>query len=269
MNENVGGADIDSNPTAERTTGDPGTSPTAYSAARVNDGRGLAQVAIIDLPSPENAEIHTPYHAFSIEQRLIKAHGTGDNHAIWRGGTADPVAPAFATMDAWLSAVENDASAIPLPQKIIANRPAAAVDSCFISGAQVFDEGACDAAWPYYASTRIAAGSPFEKDIIQCALKPPDPADYAVSFDTVQWQRLQAAFPRGVCDWSRPGTGQVPSQPWVTYANGPGGQPLGPPPTSVPEPGVLASVAVGALMLAALDRRRRPRELDPNPVRIS
>jgi hypothetical protein len=35
-----------------------------------------------------------------------------------------------------------------------------------------------------------------------------------------------------VCDWSRPGVGQQPARPWATYADGPGGHPLPPPPTS-------------------------------------
>jgi len=261
LNENVGGADIDGNPTLERTTADPGASQIAYAAARIDDGRSLDQVAILDLPSPENVEIHTPYHAFSIEERLIKAHGTGDNHAIWRGGVIDGLSPAFDTMDAWLAAVEADVSALPLAQKIIANRPAAAVDSCFIAGVQSFDQAVCDAVWPFYASTRIVAGSPFEKDVIQCALAPPDPADYAVAFDAIQWQRLLDAFPNGVCDWSQPGVGQVPSQPWVSYAAGPGGEPLGPEPVSMPlpEPGSALALGAGALLLSALRRRRAAR----------
>jgi len=47
-------------------------------------------------------------------------------------------------------------------------------------------------------------------------------------------EALAAAFPDGVCDWSVPGVGQVPVNPWNTFENGPGGQPLGPPPVSTP-----------------------------------
>jgi len=47
-----------------------------------------------------------------------------------------------------------------------------------------------------------------------------------------EWARLQTAFSSGVCDYSKPGVNQQPTIPWLTYANGPGGQPLGPPPTS-------------------------------------
>jgi hypothetical protein len=42
------------------------------------------------------------------------------------------------------------------------------------------------------------------------------------------------AFTTGVCDYSRPGIGQQPSTPWMTFAGGPGGQPAGPAPTSTP-----------------------------------
>lgn len=268
LNENIGGADIDGNLVPQRNAMNPQVATTAYRAARVDDGRWLDQVAIIDLPSPENAEIHTPYHAFSIEERLVKAHGHGDNHAIWRGGVIDRVAPAFDTMDAWLEAVEADDSATSLAQKIVANRPAAdpvngigaAEDSCFIAGAQVFDETACDAAWPYFASTRIAAGQDLAKDVLQCPLKTPQPSDYAVGFSESQWQRLVAAFPNGVCDWDAAGDGQQPSQPWVSYTGGPGGEPLGPAPVSMPEPGAAVMLGAGALLLAALRRRSADRE---------
>ena len=47
-----------------------------------------------------------------------------------------------------------------------------------------------------------------------------------------EWAQLQATFPGGVCDWSKPGVNQQPSTPWLTFAGGPGGQQLGPAPTS-------------------------------------
>ena len=47
-----------------------------------------------------------------------------------------------------------------------------------------------------------------------------------------QWQRLQGAFPDGVCDYSKQPVGQQASIPWVTFADGPGGRPLGDVPRS-------------------------------------
>ena len=51
-------------------------------------------------------------------------------------------------------------------------------------------------------------------------------------FTAEQWSRLEAAFPTGVCDWTEPGVAQQPGMPWLTYANGPGGLPMGPSPIS-------------------------------------
>jgi len=40
---------------------------------------------------------------------------------------------------------------------------------------------------------------------LKCRLKPLDFASYPVTFTLVQQARLQATFPTGVCDWSKPG----------------------------------------------------------------
>ncbi|MBW3602928.1 MAG: cell wall-binding repeat-containing protein, partial [Actinobacteria bacterium] len=77
-------------------------------------------------------------------------------------------------------------------------------------------------------------GEHLRHDILKCQLAPLDRSEYDVDFTDEQWARLQEAFPDGVCDWSRPGVGQQPSVSWQTFAEGPGGRPLGPPPTSTP-----------------------------------
>jgi hypothetical protein len=43
---------------------------------------------------------------------------------------------------------------------------------------------------------------------------------------------MREIFPRGVCDYTKPGVGQQHSIPWMSYADGPGGKPLGPAPQS-------------------------------------
>ena len=71
--------------------------------------------------------------------------------------------------------------------------------------------------------------------MLKCQLRPFNPLDYlavAVPFTADQLARLRAAFPNGVCDWTKPGVDQVPSTPWTTFQAGPGGQPLGPAPVS-------------------------------------
>jgi hypothetical protein len=85
--------------------------------------------------------------------------------------------------------------------------------------------------------TRGFCRSPAE-NILKCQLKPLSPLDYGPTFpfDADQWARLQAAFPDGVCDWSRPGVGQQPAVSPLTFADGPGGVPLPPAPVSEAAP---------------------------------
>jgi hypothetical protein len=78
----------------------------------------------------------------------------------------------------------------------------------------------------------LVAGWPFTLDHFKCQQKPLGRSDYSVAFTDEQWARLQGAFPSGVCDYSKPPVGQQPSIPWITFADGPGGRPLGDPPTS-------------------------------------
>ena len=45
-----------------------------------------------------------------------------------------------------------------------------------------------------------------------CQLRPIDLSEYGVSFTPAEQARLNAIFPTGVCDWSRPGVEQRPLQ---------------------------------------------------------
>jgi len=83
------------------------------------------------------------------------------------------------------------------------------------------------------ASPRQVAGGPLAENILKCQLKPLNAADYAPgTFSSAQLTRLQATFPDGVCDWSRPGVGQQEAVSPLTFAAGPGGVPLPPAPRS-------------------------------------
>ena len=78
-----------------------------------------------------------------------------------------------------------------------------------------------------YGTPRTVAGEGVETDTNKCALKPLRRLDYyPISFTDDQWQRLQGAFPGGVCDWSKPGAAMQRSTPWRTFAKGPGGAPM-------------------------------------------
>ncbi|MGH8530043.1 MAG: DUF6351 family protein [Nevskiales bacterium] len=234
LNEKIGGVDIDRNTVAARSLADPDTPLIGHRSGQVNDATGLGDVAIIDQPSTDNIEIHTPYHAFTLEERLVKAHGHHQNHAVWLGGETSA---AFDALNRWLADAGADTRAEPLATKLLRHRPAAAVDSCFINGEQVSDAAACAAAYPVFGAPRIAAGAPHAVDVLKCRLKPLDRSsgDYGgVTFTDAQWARLQAVFPAGVCDWGQPGEAQVPTQPWTTFVAGPGGRPLNAAPVSEP-----------------------------------
>jgi hypothetical protein len=137
-------------------------------------------------------------------------------------------------MDEWLSRIEADPTSDPLPKKVRRNKPPEAVDSCWIGDVQVTDMSLCQTAFPYFAVPRVVAGGPFTHDTMKCRLKPLDPNDYSVAFTAELWTRLKAAFAGGVCDWTRPSVDVRSTVPWLTFAGGPGGQPLGPAPVSQP-----------------------------------
>jgi len=62
--------------------------------------------------------------------------------------------------------------------------------------------------YPTNSFPREVAGADIDSDIVKCQLKPLTPSDYSVAFTPAQWARLQAIFPSGVCDWSKPGIEQ-------------------------------------------------------------
>jgi hypothetical protein len=241
LNEKIGGLDIDLNFQPERSEADEGSVAIAYKAAAVTSGRQLAKVPIIDLRGSSNNEIHTDFHSYELRARLDRDAGGHANQIIWTnpGSLAgDPAATreAFLLLDRWVARIEADTSDAPLRAKVVRNKPADAVDACWIAGRKVTDMNTCRAAFPYYGAPRIAAGGPLTNDVMKCRRKPLERSDYSVSFTDAEWARLEAVFPVGVCDWTRRGVDQQRAFVWPTFANGPGGEPLGPPPTSEPLP---------------------------------
>jgi hypothetical protein len=241
LNENIGGVDIDHNFVPNRSVADPGAVQTAYRSSLSQDARQLDNVAIIDLRANNNLnDIHTSFHSHAMRERLRNANGHAANQIIWTfpGPGLAPPAPiadqAFLLMDRWLAAVEADRSSAPRSVKVLRHKPADAVDACFVDGVKVTDPNTCRATFPFYGDPRIAAGAPLANDVLKCQLKPLNPRDYNVAFAPEQWTRLRQAFPHGVCDYRKPGADRVPSVPWLTYQNGPGGRPLGPAPVSRP-----------------------------------
>lgn len=260
LNERIGGIDIDGKPQAARTRVDEFTAATAYRGGAVMDASKIEDVPIIDLHAyNESAEIHTSGNSVKLRARLDRANGHHDNQIRWTWNNGVPITgveppkeievQSFLLMDRWLSRIEADDRDIPKARKVVLNKPKDAVDACWagapgpaVPGGDSFgpsqritDPGTCAQLYPDFSLTRPAAGAPSTDDIIQCSLSPIDQEDFLPAvLSATQLERLAATFPDGVCDYTKPAVGQQPSIPWTTYAGGPGGRPLGPPPVSVP-----------------------------------
>jgi hypothetical protein len=119
----------------------------------------------------------------------------------------------------WLDNIAADTADETLASKIVRNKPNELVDACWtptvrpvkLAEPQTYDgDGLCNRLYPAYSSPRIVAGGPLSADIIKCQLKPVEFNEYKVVFNSEQQVRLRRVFSDGVCDWSKPGVGQVP-----------------------------------------------------------
>ncbi len=238
LNEHIGGSDTDLGLVSTRTKAAAESVAMAYRMGVVTDARQWAKVPIIDLRGNDNSGIHMNWRAFAVRDRLDRKLGGHDNQVIWRfGPTLWPPAESnllvdsLMTMDTWVRAIKADTADVSLEEKVVRNKPESAFDFCYIGddySNKITDQATCDAdpVLAYYGSPRQVAGGPLAESVLKCALKPLAPAAFGIEFDDVQWSRLEAVFPDGVCDWSAPGVGTQPAIPWLDYTAGPGGQPL-------------------------------------------
>jgi len=265
LNEKIGGFDADVNRRPQRTSADREALDIAYRAGIVSSGAHLGQLAIIDSRGWDEQGIHYIFRSFAERARIDADNGGNHgNQVMWRYGTgllpgtalqaAAVTLRSLTTMDRWLtnlnaSAPKETLNSARTQAQVIAGKPADAVDFCFLStdptfSTPVFDMAVCDADSPQAdglgrmakrASPRQVAGGALAENILKCQLKPLSSVDYAAgTFTNAQWARLNAAFPDGVCDWSRPGVGQQPAVSPLTFAHGPGGRRLPPAPRSKP-----------------------------------
>ena len=256
LNEKIGGTDADSNLSAARAIADLPALDIAYRAGIVSSGKNLGKLPIIDSRGYDEQGIHYIWRTFSERARIDAANGGNHgNHVIWRYGTgllpataaqvAAVTLESFLTMDTWLSNLLTSApkaalNSVRTQAQVIAAKPSEAFDLCYLTGDVTFstpvtDMTLCDAdpRLAKHSSPRQVAGGSLTENILKCQLKPLDAADYLpAAFSAAQLARLHAAFPDGVCDWSKPGVGQQPAVSPLTFENGPGGEPLGPPPSS-------------------------------------
>ena len=119
-------------------------------------------------------------------------------------------------MSQWLDNIATDTSEAPPLTKVLNAKPEQAIDACWDSDGKRINEqlefsnpGQCNALFPTHTNPRIAAGAPVADDAIKCALRRPERGDYSIEFSDEQWQKLEATFPQGVCDYSQAGQGQV------------------------------------------------------------
>jgi hypothetical protein len=245
LNAKIGGLSIDITPTPNRIAADRPALANAYRSGMINETNNLDQTAIIDCRGPDPGAAHDSYRAFAIRARLDREHGTHANQAIWEGpapiiGDAQCLEQSLIAMDRWLAAVQSDQSSKPLAHKLVDDKPSDIHDQCMLGVGSKIMDGLCPAAIvPVYGTPRTVAGDAITTDDNKCVLKPLSRAGYDVQFTSAQWALLQARFPTGVCDYSRPGVDQQPTVPWLTYQDARGrviygGRPLAPPPRSQP-----------------------------------
>jgi hypothetical protein len=216
LNEKIGGYDQDANYVAGRSVGDAGAMERAQkSGLQIGGNGGLASIPVFDVTGIYNddAGYHYQWFHFSLRERMAQANGNADNHVMWRGNPV-PAETAWSTFIDWVVAYKADTSASSQRAKVIARKPAAAVDGCWSSLTQFIAEPqtlssspntACNTLFPSWTFPRQVAGGPVAANIMKCSLKTINVADYTATFSGPELVRLNAVFPTGVCDWSKGG----------------------------------------------------------------
>lgn len=254
VNARVGGLDVNGKIVPQRMVGDSIALRRAYESGRVNAaGGGLASIPIVDIrsyvdgapPAPadplQDVDVHDGYHSAVMRARLIKANGNATNHVMitvaslgrLQNDTRTAGSPltrvsgeALAQLDKWLTDIANDKSDQPKAKKVAANKPADFVDACYptvagpLVGAieKLTDQERCRTLFRFAGDARLAAGAPATDDVFKCTLKPVDMADYNIAPTAERLAQLKQIFPDGVCDYTKPGIGQVPlAGTWVSF----------------------------------------------------
>ena len=236
LNEYVGGYDINGNIVPTRTVADRETLRIAYQTGRVNSGSHLSSIPIIDIrqyadrQSSGDANTHDRVRSLIMRERIKDATKLQARNMVILthesfAGYSAALLQAVLDLDRWLDNISRDKSGQNAPAKVVLNKPAVLVDACWAADGKKIEEpasyrgpGRCNELFPTHGNPRIAAGAPLRDDVLKCVLKPVNVADYQKPLSTEQLARLKSIFPRGVCDYSRPGIEQMDnSQAWRRY----------------------------------------------------
>jgi hypothetical protein len=241
LNRKIGGHDADGKIVAARQVGDTAALTAAYASGRVNEGgAGLNIIPILDIrtwiewsPPPNgnvpNIDVHNAVHSKILKARLQKSNGNADNLVqvttveVANKGEGTPIQLVelkyLQYMDQWLTAIQADKRNITQALKVRENRPVEMKDACFTSQWQrITAMSICEQIFPYAGHPRMAAGGPVTDDVLKCQTKAIDPKDYKATLTAAQINALRQVFPSGVCDYSKPGVGQVPlAGTWLMY----------------------------------------------------
>jgi hypothetical protein len=221
---------------------DPAALTTAFKTGRINEySAGNASIPIIDVRSyldivmPDGSvDVHTSYFSRVNRARYTATNGNSKNQVLVTvptagnlgmdiGSRTSPLAVVsrqlFDLMDQWLAAIAADKAAVPQAQKVARNKPAALVDSCYDGSlAKITDMAQCASMYPYHDDPRLVAGAPATDDVFKCSLKPVNAADYTPPLTDAQVAQVQAIFPDGVCDYSKPDAQKAPiAGTWLSY----------------------------------------------------
>jgi hypothetical protein len=219
VNEKVGGTDIDGKVVGERTEGDPIALKGMYESglkASYNAALGNVPILMSRVYTDNRGDIHDRQRDFVVRARLERANGRSDNSVIWIASNAAPIGAGLDTMSTWLDAMTADPAPLSI-DKVVKHKPADAVDTCWdSSGVKIVEpasftaQNKCNALYPIHSEPRLVAGAPLTNDVMKCQLKPIGFSEYKAVFTDAQKARMKAVFPTGVCDFSKPGVGQVP-----------------------------------------------------------
>lgn len=240
LNEQVGGYDANGERSSARAVADPEGVAAEYRTGRVlNAGGGLRDIPILELRNYSDLDesaVHTKYGTYATLARLVRETGTRANYVVLleshrdgfmsanRLGGDQMSMYALKKMDEWLTALVGNVAPGTRLEKIVRSKPSDLSDSCYDrNGERIVEEqrvsgGRCNELYPTHLPPRMIAGGPLTNDVLKCQLKAVDARDYKVNVAAAEVSRLKKIFPDGVCDWSKPGVGQVkPTGTWQSF----------------------------------------------------